>query len=169
MIQLGQKAPDFTCKALAGTEFREVRLADYRGRWLCLYFYPMDFTFVCPTEVRAFSDAAPEFRERNCEVLGGSCDSEFTHLGWVMAKSELRDLKHPLFSDYTKAISASMGVLDHASGAAQRALFLIDPAGVVRFITVTEQSVVRNPEEVLRVLDALQADPEGAWSKKAST
>ena len=158
MIQVGSKAPDFTCQAVVGTEFKEISLTDYRGKWVCLYFYPLDFTFVCPTEIKAFSDMVPEFEDRDCEVLGGSCDSHFSHLGWVNAKSELQGLKHPLISDYTKQISASLGILDHEKGVSQRATLLIDPDGIVRFIYVTDLNVGRNPEEVLRVLDALQTD-----------
>lgn len=158
MIQIGQKAPDFTCQALVGQEFKEINLSDYRGKWVCLYFYPLDFTFVCPTEIKSFSDMVPEFEDRDCFVLGGSCDSHFSHLGWVNAKSELKDLKHPLISDYTKSISASLGILDHEKGVSQRATLLIDPDGIVRFIYVTDLNVGRSPEEVLRVLDALQTD-----------
>jgi peroxiredoxin (alkyl hydroperoxide reductase subunit C) len=158
MIGVGQKAPEFACKALVGTEFKEIRLSDFQGQWVCLYFYPLDFTFVCPTEIKAFSDMVPEFQDRDCVVLGGSCDSEFSHLGWVNAKSELANLKHPLLADYTKKLAASLGVLDADSGTPQRATFLIDPDGIVRFVYVTDLNVGRNPGEVLRVLDALQTD-----------
>lgn len=158
MIQIGQKAPDFTTKALVGADFKEISLSDYRGKWVCLYFWPLDFTFVCPTEIKAFSDMVPEFEDRDCVVLGGSCDSEFSHLGWVQAKSELKGLKHAMLADYTKSISASLGILDHEKGVAQRATFLIDPQGIVRFVYVTDLNVGRSPEEVIRVLDALQTD-----------
>ncbi|MCB2154733.1 peroxiredoxin [bacterium] len=158
MIQVGQQAPDFKAEALDGTEFREITLSQYRGKWVCLYFWPLDFTFVCPTEIKAFSDMTPEFKERGCEVLGGSCDSIYSHLGWTQAKSELADVRHPMFSDYTKSISASLGVLDQERGVSQRATLLIDPHGIVRFVYVTDMNVGRSPEEVLRVLDALQTD-----------
>lgn len=157
MIEIGQTLPDATCKALDGTEFRDVRLEEYRGRWLFLYFWPLDFTFVCPTEIKAFSDAVPRFQERDCAVLGGSCDSVYSHLGWTLAKRELADLRHPMLSDYTKSLSASLGILDHESGACRRASFLVDPQGVVRFVYVTDLAVPRSPDEVLRVLEALQS------------
>ena len=158
MIQVGQKCPDFTLNALVGTEFKELSLSDYQGQWVCLYFWPLDFTFVCPTEIKAFSDMVPEFEDRECQVLGASCDSHYSHLGWTQAKSELENLQHPMLSDYTKSLSASLGILDQEKGVSQRACFLIDPDGIVRFIYVTDLSVGRNPEEVLRVLDALQTD-----------
>lgn len=158
MIGVGQRAPDFTCPALVGTEFRDVSLADYRGKWVFLYFYPHDFSFICPTEVKAFSDLAPEFEDRDCVVLGASCDSVYSHLGWVNAKNELKGLKHALLGDFAKSLAAALGIVDHPSGAAQRASFLIDPDGVVRFVYVTELNIGRSPEEVLRILDALQAD-----------
>ena len=159
MIKIGDYLPDFKVSALVGTNPEaEVKLADYEGKWICLYFYPLDFTFVCPTEIKAFSDAVPDFEDRECVVLGGSCDSAFSHLGWVNAKEELKNLKHPLIADYTKEFSRALGILDEEKGVSQRATFLIDPQGIVRFIYVTDLNVGRSPEEVLRVLDALQTD-----------
>ncbi len=158
MIGVGQKCPDFEVPALIGEDVNgKVALKDFKGKWVCLYFYPLDFTFVCPTEIKAFSDVVPDFEDRNCAVLGGSCDSVYSHLGWVRAKDELKGLKHPLISDYTKSLSRALGILDEEKGVSQRATFLIDPDGIVRFIYVTDLSVGRNPEEVLRVLDALQS------------
>lgn len=159
MISIGSQCPDFQVSALVGTNPEaQITLSDYEGKWVCLYFYPLDFTFVCPTEIKAFSDAVPDFEDRDCVVLGGSCDSAFSHLGWVNAKEELKNLKHPLIADYTKELSRALGILDEAKGVSQRATFLIDPQGIVRFIYVTDLNVGRNPEEVLRVLDALQTD-----------
>ena len=159
MIQVGQKCPDFEVPALKGTDVNaSVKLSDYTGKWICLYFYPLDFTFVCPTEIKEFSDMVPEFEDRECQVLGGSCDSVFSHLGWTQAKDELKDLKHPMISDYKKELSSALGILDAEKGASQRATFLIDPDGIVRFVYVTDLDVGRNPKEVLRVLDALQTD-----------
>lgn len=171
MIQVGKQAPDFQAQALVGTEFRDITLSQYRGQWVCLYFWPLDFTFVCPTEIKAFSDLTPEFEDRDCVVLGGSCDSVYSHLGWTQAKSELANLKHPMISDYTKSICASLGILDEQKGVAQRATLLIDPEGIVRFVYVTDLNVGRNPEEVLRVLDALQTDElcPCNWKKGAET
>lgn len=159
MIQIGQKCPDFEVSALVGKDVNgKVRLSDYEGKWLCLYFYPLDFTFVCPTEIKAFSDAVPDFEDRDCTVVGGSCDSAFSHLGWVQAKEELKDLKHALIADYKKELSSALGILDHDKGVSHRATFIIDPQGIIRFIYVTDLNVGRSPEEVLRVLDALQTD-----------
>ena len=159
MIKVGQKCPDFEVAALVGKDVNaKVSLKQYEGKWIVLYFYPLDFTFVCPTEIKAFSDAVPDFEDRDAVVLGGSCDSVYSHLGWVNAKEELKDLKHPLIADYTKSLAASLGVLDEKLGVSQRATFIIDPQGVVRFVYMTDLSVGRNPGEVLRVLDALQTD-----------
>jgi peroxiredoxin (alkyl hydroperoxide reductase subunit C) len=159
MIQVGQKCPDFEVPALIGEDVNgKVSLKQFEGKWLCLYFYPLDFTFVCPTEIKAFSDAVPDFEDRDCVVLGGSCDSTYSHLGWVRAKEELKNLQHPLIADYTKSLSRALGILDEEKGVSQRATFLIDPQGIVRFVYVTDLNVGRNPDEVLRVLDALQTD-----------
>lgn len=159
MIQIGQKCPNFELAALVGEDVSQtVKLEDFAGKWVFLYFYPLDFTFVCPTEIQAISNAVPDFEDRDCVVLGGSCDSVYSHLGWVQAKDELKGLKHPLFADYKKEFSSALGILDHEKGVSQRASFLIDPDGIVRFIYVTDLSVGRNPEEVIRVLDALQTD-----------
>lgn len=167
MIQIGQKCPDFQLPALVGKDVNSVvRLSDFCGKWFLLYFYPLDFTFLCPTEIKAFSDNVPEFEDRECFVLGGSCDSVYSHLGWVNSKEDLRGLKHPLFSDYRKELSSALGVLDHATGAAQRATFLFDPRGICRFIYVTDLNVTRNPAEVLRVLDALQSGELPTCSRK---
>jgi peroxiredoxin (alkyl hydroperoxide reductase subunit C) len=159
MIQIGQKIPEFEVGALIGEDVNGVvKSSDLKGKWVCLYFYPLDFTFVCPTEIKAFSDAVPDFEDRDCVVLGGSCDSAFSHLGWTKAKDELKGLKHPLIADYKKDLSSARGILDHEKGVSQRATFLIDPEGIVRFIYVTDLNVGRSPAEVIRVLDALQTD-----------
>jgi peroxiredoxin (alkyl hydroperoxide reductase subunit C) len=158
MIGLGQKCPDFKVPALVGEDINHtVSLEDFKGKWLVIYFYPHDFTFVCPTEIKAFSDATPDFEDRNCAVIGGSCDSVYDHLGWVRAKDELKNLKHPLFADFTKCFARSLGVLNEETGAAVRATFIVDPDGIARFVYVTDPSVGREPKEVLRVLDALQS------------
>ena len=159
MIKVGQKCPDFEVPALIGKDVNgKVSLKQFEGKWVVLYFYPLDFTFVCPTEIKAFSDAVPDFEDRDAVVLGGSCDSVYSHLGWVNAKEELKDLKHPLIADYTKSLAGPLGVLDEKLGVSQRATFILDPQGVVRFVYMTDLSVGRNPGEVLRVLDALQTD-----------
>ncbi len=163
-IQVGAPAPKFKATAYdrkadnTDKQFREISLEDYKGKWLCFYFYPMDFTFVCPTEIKAFDDALPEFADRECELLTASTDSHFVHKGWCDSKNELKHLKHPMLADITKRISMDYGLLVPDKGVALRGTFLIDPEGVVRWVNINDLSVGRNVEEVLRVLDALQTD-----------
>ena len=151
-------APEFTATAVVNEEFKEVKLSDYRGKYVVLFFYPLDFTFVCPTEIIAFSDRIADFEKRNCAVIGASIDSQYSHLAWVRqprAQGGLGGLKYPLVADLTKKISADYGVLLEG-GVALRGLFLIDKQGVLRHITVNDLPLGRNVDEVLRVLDALQ-------------
>jgi peroxiredoxin (alkyl hydroperoxide reductase subunit C) len=159
-IQVGTPAPNFKVQAyLRSTdEFKEIALGDYEGKWVCLYFYPMDFTFVCPTEIVAFDNAIDEFADRDCELMTCSTDSHFTHKGWCDAKEELGSLRHPMLADITKRMSMDYGVLVPEKGVALRGTFLIDPDGIVRWTNVNDLSVGRNVDEVLRVLDALQTD-----------
>ncbi|MDX1683189.1 MAG: peroxiredoxin [Phycisphaeraceae bacterium] len=167
-VQVGSPAPKFKGMAYhrhldkEGADsddfFREVSLDDYEGKWLYLYFYPMDFTFVCPTEIKAFDEAKGEFEDRECELVTCSTDSHYVHKGWCDATEDLADLKHPMLADITKRISMDYGVLLPDKGVALRGSFLIDPQGVLRWANVNDLSVGRNTEEVLRVLDALQTD-----------
>lgn len=153
-----KEAPDFKATAVVDEEFKEVKLSDYRGKYVVLFFYPLDFTFVCPTEIIAFSDRVAEFEKRNAVVLGASIDSQFSHLAWIKqprAQGGLGGLKYPLIADLTKKISQDYGVLLDG-GIALRGLFLIDKGGVVRHVTVNDLPLGRNVDEVLRVLDALQ-------------
>jgi alkyl hydroperoxide reductase subunit AhpC len=157
MITIGKPAPDF--KALAyhsghKSEFHSVSLADYRGKWLVLFFYPRDFTFICPTELQGFSDHEAAFKKLNAEVLGASTDSEWSHKAWF--ERDLPKVKYPVLADTTQAISRDYQVLNEQDGSAERGLFLIDPQGVVRYSLVSAGSVGRNVEETLRVLEALQ-------------
>lgn len=155
-LQIGKPAPDFAVDSLVGRDFKTTTLNEYKGKWVCLFFYPLDFTFVCPTEIVEFSNRSNEFKDRNCEVIGGSTDSKFSHLGWVNSHPELKDLKIPLIADYKKEVARSYGVLLHEEGIALRGTFLIDPDGNMRWICVNDLPVGRNVDEVLRVLDALQ-------------
>ena len=153
-----KEAPDFTATAVVNEDFKQIRLSDYRGKYVVLFFYPLDFTFVCPTEIVAFSDRIREFRERGAEVLGCSIDSQFSHLAWIQtprAKGGLGGLNYPLVADLTKKISADYGVLLDG-GIALRGLFIIDQKGIVRAITVHDLPLGRSVDESLRVLDALQ-------------
>jgi alkyl hydroperoxide reductase subunit AhpC len=158
MAQVQKPAPDFTATAVIGGEFKKVSLSQYKGKYVLLFFYPLDFTFVCPTEIIAFSDRVHDFEKRGCQVLGASVDSEFSHLAWIKTPRKdggLGDLKYPLVSDLNKSISREYGVLLEG-GVALRGLFLIDREGIVRHITINDLPIGRSVDEALRVLDALQ-------------
>jgi alkyl hydroperoxide reductase subunit AhpC len=162
MLSVGTKFPDFKLKAVVSNDPNEgivdVSLKDYKGKWLVAFFYPKDFTFVCPTEIKGFGDLTKDFKDRDTEILGFSVDSEFVHLAWRQQKEELKDLPFPLVSDIKRELSQTLGILDPNEGVSQRATFIIDPEGVIRFVYVTDLNVGRNPKEVLRVVDALQTD-----------
>ncbi|BAI79530.1 peroxiredoxin [Deferribacter desulfuricans SSM1] len=158
MSLVTKQAPLFEADAVYNKEFTKVKLEDYRGKWVVLFFYPLDFTFVCPTEITALSDAYEEFKKRNCEILGVSTDSKFSHLAWINTPREeggLGDINYPLVADFTKKISEDYGVLLPA-GMALRATFIIDPEGVVQFELIHDLGIGRNVKEILRSLDALQ-------------
>ena len=152
-----KEAPDFTAEAVVNSEFRTVKLSDYKGKYVVLFFYPLDFTFVCPTELIAFSDKIEEFHKRGAEVLGVSVDSKFSHLAWIRtnrADGGLGGLRYPLVSDLTKTISADYGVLMD-NGVALRGTFLIDRNGVLRHSLINDLPLGRNIDETIRMIDAL--------------
>ena len=156
---VGLAAPDFTATAVVDQEFKEVSLSHYRGKYVVLFFYPLDFTFVCPTEITAFSDRYAEFSSRNTEVLGVSVDSQFSHLAWVQTDRKnggLGDIAYPLVADLNKTIARDYQVLDEDAGIALRELFIIDPDGVVMHSTINNLPVGRSVDETLRVLQAFQ-------------
>jgi len=158
-LRVGQLAPDFLATAVVDQEFKAIKLSDYRGKYVVLFFYPLDFTFVCPTEITAFSDRYAEFKDLNTEVLGISVDSEFSHLAWIQTERKLGgvgDLNYPLVSDLKKEISEAYNVLDPDEGIALRGLFIIDKEGVIQHATVNNLSYGRNVDETLRVLQAIQ-------------
>jgi peroxiredoxin (alkyl hydroperoxide reductase subunit C) len=142
--------------ALVNRDFQPLSLAEYKGKWVALVFYPLDFTFVCPTELVGLNDKHAEFAQRNCEIVAASTDSVYSHLGWVKADSRLGALKYPLLSDFTKKIARDYGVLIEDEGVALRGTFIIDPEGVLRFMMVNDLGTGRNIDEMLRTLDALQ-------------
>jgi peroxiredoxin (alkyl hydroperoxide reductase subunit C) len=159
MIQIGQKAPEFSADAVVDKQFKKVSLSDYKGKYVVLFFYPLDFTFVCPTEITAFSDKADEFSKINTQILGASVDSKFSHLAWVnQPRSEggLGDIKFPLLADITKEISRSYNVLMEDAGISLRGVFIIDPKGTLKVMMVNNNSIGRNVEEVLRLVQADQ-------------
>lgn len=157
--QVQKEAPDFTAAAVVhGNIVNDYKLSSIRGKYAVLFFYPLDFTFVCPTEIIAFSDRIAEFEKRNCQVIGCSVDSQYSHLAWINTPRKeggLGELKYPLVADLTKKISADYGVLLE-SGVSLRGLFVIDQKGVVRAITIHDLPLGRSVDEALRVLDALQ-------------
>lgn len=158
-LRVGQLAPDFTATAVVDQEFKPIKLSDYRGRYVVLFFYPLDFTFVCPTEVTAFSDRYAEFSNLNTEVLGISVDSEFSHLAWMQTDRKsggVGDLNYPLVSDIKKEISAAYNVLDPSSGVALRGLFIIDKDGILQYATINNMAFGRSIDETLRILQAIQ-------------
>ncbi|KFK38528.1 hypothetical protein AALP_AA3G125900 [Arabis alpina] len=157
---VGNKAPDFEAEAVFDQEFIKVKLSEYIGKkYVILFFYPLDFTFVCPTEITAFSDRHSEFEKLNTEILGVSVDSVFSHLAWVQTDRKsggLGDLNYPLVSDVTKSISKSFGVLIHDQGIALRGLFIIDKEGVIQHSTINNLGIGRSVDETMRTLQALQ-------------
>ena len=153
MPMVGQEAPDFTMEGVMGREFTKVSLTDYRGKWVVLFFWPLDFTFVCPTEITAFSKHNKEIRDLNGQVLGVSVDSKFSHLAWI---DDIGEQAYPLLSDITKQVSLDYDVLIEDQGVALRGTFIIDPEGIIRWTVVNELSVGRSIEETIRVLQAVQ-------------
>jgi lipoyl-dependent peroxiredoxin subunit C len=162
MLGVGQKFPAFSLTAAVslekGKEFKTITSDDYKGKWKLFFFWPKDFTFVCPTEIAAFGKANGAFQDRDTQVLGGSTDSEFVHHAWRTHHADLRDLPFPMLADIKHELSNALGILDPNAGVCQRATYVVDPEGIIRFAYVTDLSVGRSVEEVIRVLDALQTD-----------
>ena len=162
MSGIGRRFPEFTLTGVVSNDvknaFQTFSHESFPGKWKVVFFWPKDFTFVCPTEIAAFGKLDKEFRARDAQLLGVSIDSEFVHLAWRREKDELRALPFPMLADIKRELASSLGILDPEAGVAQRATFIVDPQGVIRFVYVTDLNVGRSPEEVLRVLDALQTD-----------
>ena len=158
-LRVGQTAPEFSAEAVVDQEFKPVKLSDYRGKYVVLFFYPLDFTFVCPTEITAFSDRHADFKAINTEILGVSVDSVFSHLAWIQSDRKtggVGDLNYPLVADIKKEISAAYNVLDPDAGIALRGLFIIDKDGIIQHATINNLSFGRSVDETLRVLQAIQ-------------
>jgi peroxiredoxin (alkyl hydroperoxide reductase subunit C) len=168
MPMIGQPAPQFTCQAVVdGGDFKEISLSDYKGKWVVLFFYPLDFTFVCPTELTQFRDSKNEFKENGAEVLGCSIDSVYSHKRWI--KDDLGNLGYPLLGDVTKQISRDYGVLLQEKGIATRGTFIIDPEGTIQYMGIHNLNVGRDTSEILRVLSGLKSGELcGAGWKKGS-
>jgi alkyl hydroperoxide reductase subunit AhpC len=166
MLTIGDQFPAFSLKAVKpgaypnsiNEAFIDVNNNSYKGKWQVIFFWPKDFTFVCPTEIVAFANLHEEFADRDAVLLGASTDSEFVHLAWKKHQSELKDLPIPMLADVGGVLANELGIISKSALVANRATFIIDPDGIVRFVSVTDLNVGRNPNEVLRVLDALQTD-----------
>jgi peroxiredoxin (alkyl hydroperoxide reductase subunit C) len=162
MLGVREKFPEFSVKATVslekGKEFETITAESFPGKWKVYFFWPKDFTFVCPTEIAAFGKANRDFQDRDTQVLGGSTDSEFVHLAWRRDHEDLRSLPFPMLADVKRELSEELGILDPEEGVCQRATFIVDPDNIIRFVSVTDLSVGRSVDEVVRVLDALQTD-----------
>jgi peroxiredoxin (alkyl hydroperoxide reductase subunit C) len=162
MLTVGDKLPSFELPAVVeiepGKQFRTISSQSYPGKWLVLFLWPMDFTFVCPTEIAEFGRRNADFSERGAQLLGASIDSQYVHLAWREQHPHLRQLPFPMLADLKRELSQALGVLDKKEGVALRATFLVDPQGTIRWASVNDLNVGRNVDEVLRVLDALQTD-----------
>ncbi len=152
---IGQLAPQFKAPAYTEGQIKEISLSDYKGKWVVLFFYPLDFTFVCPTEILEFNKKADEFKKLNAQLIGGSVDSVYSHKGWC-EQGGLGKLNFPLISDITKKISSDYGMLLEEKGISLRGTYIIDPEGKVRAVTLHDLQVGRNVDETLRVLTAFQ-------------
>ena len=162
MLSVGDRFPEFELQAVVsrekGKEFQTVTNETHKGKWLVVFFWPMDFTFVCPTEIAEFGRRNADFKDRDAQVLGVSTDSHFVHLAWRNNHEDLRDLKIPMLADIKRELASALGVLHKTDGVALRATFIVDPQGIIRWVSVNDLSVGRNVDEVLRILDALQTD-----------
>uniref|UniRef100_UPI003742A7CA peroxiredoxin n=1 Tax=Acetobacteroides hydrogenigenes TaxID=979970 RepID=UPI003742A7CA len=164
MLSVGSTFPEFSKPAVVslehGKEFATFTSEDHKkeGKWMVMFWWPMDFTFVCPTEIAEFNKASGEFFDRNTVLIGASTDSEFVHLAWRNNHNDLRNLQFPMLADTSKSLAEELGILEANSKVAYRVTYIVDPQGIIRFVSVNDLSVGRNVKEVLRVLDALQTD-----------
>jgi peroxiredoxin (alkyl hydroperoxide reductase subunit C) len=162
MLTVGDKLPPFALTAVTGTDpkaaFKPVSEQSFRDKWLVIVAWPKDFTFVCPTEILGFDALAKDFADRDAQLLGLSTDSDFVHLAWRQSRADLGKVRYPWLADIKREFAQALGILDKAEGVCLRATFIVDPAGVIRYAQVNDLSVGRNPQEVLRTLDALQTD-----------
>jgi peroxiredoxin 2/4 len=162
VAKIGELAPAFDLPSTKNLDTLEenVILEAYRGRWVLFFFWPYDFTTVCPTEIIAFNESAGTFRDLNCDIIGASVDSVYTHRAWMNTPRDqggIGSIRYPMVSDFTKETARAYGVLDEKTGAAHRGLFIIDPEGIIRYQVVTDMNVGRSVEETIRILEALQS------------
>jgi len=162
MLTIGDKLPSFDLQATVsrehGKEFATITHESHPGKWRVLFFWPMDFTFVCPTEIAEFGRRERDFADRDAQVLGASTDTQYSHLAWRNSHPDLKDLPFPMLADTKRELSAALGILHKKEGVALRATFIVDPEGIIRHVSVNDLDVGRNVDETLRVLDALQTD-----------
>lgn len=162
MLTVGDKFPEFKLQAVVSTEkgkeFQEISNESFSGKWKVVFFWPMDFTFICPTEIAEFGRRNNDFHDRDAQLLGASTDSHYVHLAWRKDHADLKHLPFPMLADTKRELSSALGILHKQEGVALRATFIVDPDGIIRFATVNDLSVGRSVNEVLRVLDALQTD-----------
>lgn len=167
MLTVGDKFPSFDLNAVVDIDpahtakngaFERITDESNKGKWKIVFFWPKDFTFVCPTEIAAFGKLNGDFNDRDAVVYGASIDSEFVHLAWRQNHADLKDLPFAMLADIKRELTTALGILDRQEGVAMRATYIVDPDGIIRFASVTDLNVGRNTQEVLRVLDALQTD-----------
>lgn len=174
-VTVGSQFPEFKKKAVVsiekGKEFQELSNEDIQGKWAVMFWWPKDFTFVCPTEIAEFNKSFSDFSDRDTVLIGASTDSEFVHLAWRHDHKDLRDLRFAMLADTSKSLAEDLGILESNEKIAYRATFIIDPEGIVRWVNINDLSVGRSVSEVLRVLDALQTDElcPCNWSKGEET
>ena len=164
ILSIGSQFPEFDKISVVSTEkgkeFANIKSEDHKkeGKWMVMFWYPKDFTFVCPTEIAEFNKNYDEFRDRDASLIAASTDSEFVHLAWRNNHDDLRDLKFPMLADTSKSLAESLGILEANEKVAYRVTYIVDPDGVIRWVSANDLNVGRNVKEVLRVLDALQTD-----------
>ena len=162
LLGIGEKFPDFSLQACVsiekGKEFKTITSEDLRGKWSVVFLWPLDFTFVCPTEIAEFNKELRAFKDRDAVVLGGSTDSQFVHLAWRQNHADLKNLGYPMLADNKKELTEALGILHRDQKVPLRATYIIDPDGIIRWVSVNDLKVGRNVKEVIRTLDALQTD-----------
>ncbi|MEK6704236.1 MAG: peroxiredoxin [Bdellovibrionota bacterium] len=162
ILGIGEKFPEFSVQACVsiepGKEFQKIKSDDMKGKWSVVFFWPLDFTFVCPTEISEFNKSLNEFKNREAQVYGVSSDSQYVHLAWRQAHPGLRDLRYPMLADNKKELGEALGILHPTEKIPFRATYIVDPSGVIRWVSVNDLKVGRNIQEILRTLDALQTD-----------
>lgn len=175
ILSIGSKFPEFKKKAVVSTvqgkEFEDISNENLNGKWTVMFWWPKDFTFVCPTEIAEFNKKYDEFTDRDTEVIGASTDSEYVHVAWRKDHKDLKELKFPMLADTSKSLAEELGILEAEEKIAYRATFIIDPQGIIRWVSVNDLNVGRNVQEVIRVLDGLQTDElcPCNWNKGEAT